>query len=95
MGAVHDWFGTGMLGRRKIHFSLRQQEILRLTALGLGDKEIAQQLRLSVRTVGSHYSRMFKEHKVHTRAAAVALWLLDRPLDEHPNVWIQGNPSAR
>lgn len=59
----------------RIHFSPRQSEIIALAAKGLADKEIALQLRLSAPTVRTHLHRFYKDHGVHNRAEAVALWL--------------------
>jgi LuxR family maltose regulon positive regulatory protein/two-component system response regulator NreC len=56
----------------------RQAEILDLVASGLSDKEIANHLGVSARTVQSHMDRLFLEHGFHKRAAAVAAWLRDQ-----------------
>ncbi len=57
------------------HATPRQLEILKLVAAGLSDKQIAEQLRLSPRTVRSHLDRLFQRHGLHTRAEAVAAWM--------------------
>jgi DNA-binding NarL/FixJ family response regulator len=59
--------------RRRI--TPRQKQILELVAAGLSDKQIASKLRVSPRTVQSHLDRFFAEHRVHKRAAAVAILL--------------------
>jgi DNA-binding CsgD family transcriptional regulator len=46
-----------------------------LIASGLSDKQIAQILGLSPRTVGTHLERLYRSHALHTRTAAVAKWL--------------------
>jgi len=65
-----------------MHVTPRQAQILRLVAAGLSDKEIASRLGLSPRTVQSHLDRLFLEHGLHKRAAAVAAWLGDRSANE-------------
>ena len=60
--------------------SQRQLEILHLAALGLTDKEIAQSLCISYRTVRTHLERLTSMNKVHGRTAMVARWLTSRPL---------------
>jgi DNA-binding NarL/FixJ family response regulator len=62
-----------------MHVTPRQAQILGLVASGLSDKEIAEQLGVSPRTIQSHLDRLFLEHGLHKRAAAVAAWLRDRP----------------
>jgi len=56
-------------------FSAREAEIVELIALGLEDKQIAVQLGISRRTVRTHLERLFSDLEVHSRAAAVALWM--------------------
>jgi DNA-binding CsgD family transcriptional regulator len=58
-------------------FSAREAEIVELIALGLGDKQIAARLGISRRTVRTHLERLFDDLKIHSRAAAVALWMTD------------------
>lgn len=65
-----------------MHVTPRQAQILRLVAAGLSDKEIASHLGVSPRTVQSHLDRLFLEHGLHKRAAAVAAWLGDRSASE-------------
>jgi DNA-binding CsgD family transcriptional regulator len=55
--------------------SPRQEQILELVAEGCSDKEIARRLGMSVRTVGTHLSRLYERHQVHSRSAIVAMWL--------------------
>ena len=59
----------------RMHVTPRQAQILRLIALGLSDKEIASSLGVSPRTVQTHLVRLYQEHGLHTRSAAVAFWL--------------------
>jgi DNA-binding NarL/FixJ family response regulator len=61
-----------------MHVTPRQAQILRLVASGLSDKEIGSRLGLSPRTIQSHLDRLFLEHGLHKRAAAVAAWLQEK-----------------
>jgi DNA-binding NarL/FixJ family response regulator len=45
----------------------RQREVLELAAQGLTNKEIAEQLCVSVETVKSHISQILKRLQVHSR----------------------------
>jgi DNA-binding NarL/FixJ family response regulator len=65
-----------------MHVTPRQAEILRLVAAGLSDKQIASRLGVSPRTIQSHLDRLFLEHGLHKRAAAVAAWLRKRDARE-------------
>jgi DNA-binding NarL/FixJ family response regulator len=49
----------------------REIEILRTMALGLKNKEIADKLFISEKTVKTHINRVFKKLGVATRAKAV------------------------
>jgi DNA-binding NarL/FixJ family response regulator len=60
-----------------MHLSPRQVEILSLIVEGCSDKEIAQRLCMSARTVDSHLQRLYERHAVHSRAALVAKWILE------------------
>ena len=53
----------------------RQREVLDLIASGLGDKDIARALGISIHTVRKHIERLYFENQIHNRAAAVAAWL--------------------
>jgi DNA-binding NarL/FixJ family response regulator len=53
----------------------RENEMLEYVARGLETKEIAVQLGLSERTVGSHLRNIYEKLHVHSRAAAVARFL--------------------
>jgi len=56
-------------------FSRREVEILHLIAGDFSDKEIAVTLGMSPHTLRTHLSRLYRRHRVHSRAAAVAAWL--------------------
>lgn len=60
----------------------RERDILRCLTLGASDKQIAQKLYLSVRTVQSHLTRLYHKLGVHSRTEAVLLavragWVTD------------------
>jgi two-component system response regulator NreC len=59
----------------------RERDIVRLVALGHTNREIADRLVLSVRTVETHRARVLKRLAVSSRAALVR-WALDRGLLE-------------
>jgi len=61
-----------------MHVTPRQAQILGLVASGLSDKEIASRLGVSPRTIQSHLDRLYLEHGLHKRSAAVAAWLRNR-----------------
>jgi DNA-binding NarL/FixJ family response regulator len=50
----------------------REREVLRLLAEGHGQKEIARQLSISAKTVGTHIQRMLAKLGAHSRAELVA-----------------------
>jgi LuxR family maltose regulon positive regulatory protein len=49
----------------------REQELLRLLAEGLSNREISQELTISVNTVKSHLRRIYLQLEVHNRTEAV------------------------
>jgi len=55
----------------------RQSEILVLAATGMTDKEIANELSVSYRTVRTYFERLYGESGVRGRTAVVARWLTD------------------
>lgn len=57
----------------------RQEQILRLVAAGMADKEIAARLGVSPATVRTHLHRLYCAHGFHNRAEAVAAWLSQQP----------------
>lgn len=64
--------------------SPRQAQILSLIAEGLSNKEIAQHLGLSPRTIDAHLQRLYVRHDVHSRASLVAKWLLEGGVPDQP-----------
>ncbi len=59
-------------GRR---LSQREMEVLDLLARGLGNKEIADRLALSVETIRSYLKNIYEKMHVHSRAEAVAKYI--------------------
>ncbi len=55
----------------KCKLSPRELEVLKLTALGLSNKEIAAQLGLNLRTVKGHFSDIFSKLGINSRTEAV------------------------
>jgi DNA-binding NarL/FixJ family response regulator len=51
----------------------REREVLRLIARGLGNRDIAQELIMSVATVKTHVNRIFRKLDIAERAQAVVL----------------------
>jgi NarL family two-component system response regulator LiaR len=60
-------------GREKLN--VRELEILKLTAFGLGNKDIAQKLGLSTRTIKKYFGDIFSKLRVATRTEAVIIGL--------------------
>jgi pimeloyl-ACP methyl ester carboxylesterase len=52
--------------------SVREQEVLRLIALGLSNQQMADELVISVRTVERHINHIYAKLGVHNRAQATA-----------------------
>ena len=72
-------------GRRRgrpssIVLTTRQQEILRLVALGFANKQIAGELRIAEPSVKKHVSRLFRRYAVPNRAALVRAAIESREL---------------
>ena len=61
--------------------SRREREILELVSRGYGNKEIADQLSVSVETVRHHLKRVYEKFHVHSRSEAVVKFL---GLDKRP-----------
>ncbi|PKM79125.1 MAG: DNA-binding response regulator [Firmicutes bacterium HGW-Firmicutes-13] len=55
--------------------TVREKEIMDMVALGLQNKEIARQLRITTRTVDYHVSNILTKLGVRTRLEAVLKWI--------------------
>jgi len=64
--------GHSLRDQRSIDMSPRQEQVLRLLSQGLTDKEIAQQLDISPRTVQTHMKNFLAKNQIRTRLEAVA-----------------------
>ena len=53
----------------------REREVLNLLARGNSNREIAEELVITNKTVKNHLSRIYEKIGVHSRAEAIALWL--------------------
>jgi len=53
----------------------REREVLNLLARGNSNREIAEELVITNKTVKNHLSRVYEKIGVHSRAEAIALWL--------------------
>ena len=51
----------------------REREILSLVSTGLEAREVAEKLRLSPKTVGTHIENIYRKLGVHNRAQAIAI----------------------
>ena len=58
-------------GRQHTELSQRETEVLRLIALGYGNKEIAARLAISVRTVETYKTRLMEKLDLHSRVDIV------------------------
>ena len=59
----------------------REQQVLRLMSLGLGNREIAERLGIGLRTVEMHVSHIINKFGVHSRTEAVIRSLKPSPPD--------------
>ena len=71
----------------EVELSRREREILELVSRGYGNKEIGEQLSVSLETVRHHLKRVYEKFHVHSRSEAVVKFL---GMDKRP----LGNPSA-
>lgn len=53
----------------------REREVLNLLARGRSNRDIAEELFITSKTVKNHLSRVYEKLEVHSRAEAIALWL--------------------
>lgn len=61
-----------------VSLSPRERELLALLVEGLTAKEVADRLKVSIHTTGTHTRNLFTKLEVHSRAAAVARALRER-----------------
>ena len=62
-----------------VQLSAREEEVLILLTKGYSNKEIAEQLSLSVETIGSHLKHIYEKLHVRSRTEAVARYITDKP----------------
>jgi len=74
-----------------VRLTPRQAQILNLAASGMSDKEIANRLGITHRTVRTHFEKLFQDRGIRNRSQAIALWSSRstasrhaRPADECP-----------
>lgn len=83
-----------------IPLTARERDVLRCLTQGASDKDIAQRLFLSVRTVQSHLAHLYKKLGVHSRteaalAAVRAGWFADARADEEGGFGSSTEAGAR
>jgi len=71
----------------------REAEVLRLLAEGLSDREIAESLSLSPRTIGGHVTNLLTKLDLDSRTAA-AVFAVRHGLVSVPDCWIPQNYSV-
>jgi DNA-binding NarL/FixJ family response regulator len=64
-------------GRRRSQLTAREQEVLALLTEGLRQREIAERLVITPRTVAKHVEHILSKFDVHSRTEAVAAALRD------------------
>ncbi len=72
---VRKFHQQGQIRRQLDQLTPRETEILDHISRGLSTKEIASQLHLSDRTIGSHLRKIYDKLQVHSRSAAVSRYL--------------------
>lgn len=72
---VRKFHAQGRLRKSLDQLTPREMEILDHISRGLSTKEIATQLKLSDRTIGSHLRKIYHKLQVRTRSAAVSRFL--------------------
>ena len=70
---VLDLRSRPVIGPPRSNLTPREAEVLRFLAQGLTQREIAERLTLSPKTVGTHIEHVLRKLGVHSRAQAVAL----------------------
>jgi DNA-binding NarL/FixJ family response regulator len=64
-----------MGGIRHFRAGPRQRQVLALVARGKKDAAIASELGVSIATVRTYLSRLYRDNGLSNRAQAVALWM--------------------
>ena len=64
---------SGPRPQLRVKLTAREREVLRLLALGLTDRHIADQLSISPRTVGGHVTKLLDKLDVDSRTGAAVL----------------------
>ncbi len=67
--------GTSMLRRDEHGLTAKEMKILEFVAKGMTREEIADNLNISVHTVNTHLTSVYRKLKAKTEAQAVAKWL--------------------
>ena len=76
---VESFRRASKLPKPTVHLSAREEEILILLSKGYSNKEIADQLSISVETVGSHLKHIYEKMHVRSRTEAVMRYMTTRP----------------
>lgn len=63
--------GQGVASKRSPELTVRQREVLRFLALGLGTKEIAHELGIGAKTVETYRAQLMDKLDIHTLAGLV------------------------
>jgi DNA-binding NarL/FixJ family response regulator len=71
--------------RNEAHLSTREIEVLGLLSRGLSNKEIADQMRLSIETVRSYLKTIYEKLHVHCRTEAVMRYAANRAANSTAN----------
>lgn len=71
--------------RNEAHLSTREIEVLGLLSRGLSNKEIADQMRLSIETVRSYLKTIYEKLHVHCRTEAVMRYAANRAANPTAN----------
>jgi DNA-binding NarL/FixJ family response regulator len=75
---VRSFRGPPVNPQNEAHLSTREIEVLGLLSRGLSNKEIADQMRLSIETVRSYLKTIYEKLHVHCRTEAVMRYTANR-----------------
>jgi len=84
---VRSFRGPPVNPKNEAHLSTREIEVLGLLSQGLSNKEIADQMRLSIETVRSYLKTIYEKLHVHCRTEAVMRYTANRSANS------MGNPA--